>query len=198
MKETDLYAPMKDWFKEKGYEVRPEFGIFYRTFDAIAVKDNIVIAIEMKLCLTRILLDQIRCGYLFADYSYVVISTIPRIESKGLDFCLSRGIGILSIKNEIVKDLYLAKEQKKYLPDYHQRAVEYIKFAKDEGIGGSPNLKGQGPAQAVERMIIDKRELKPDISWKELYTIIPNHYSSYRSMQGAMSMLQQRRAFYGT
>ena len=53
MKETDLYLPMKEWFVNLGYQVRPEICMTGRIYDAVAIKDNTVIAIEMKLSLAR-------------------------------------------------------------------------------------------------------------------------------------------------
>lgn len=37
------------------------------------------------------------------------------------------------------------------------------------------------------------RRKYPKVTWKELYEKIPNHYSSYRSMQGAMRMIPETR-----
>lgn len=193
MKETDLYLPMKEWFKQRGYEVRPEVCTLGRIFDAIAVKRDIVVAIEMKLSLTKKLFDQIKYGHLFADYSYSVIGSIPRIESETLNYHLNDGIGILSIRNNIVKELYPPKKHTKPVDRYHQQAIDYIKKSKDEGIGGSANLKGIGPAQTVEKLVEEYRKKHPHITWKELYEKVPNHYSSYRSMQGAMRMIPERR-----
>lgn len=193
MKESDLYLPMKQWFVKQGYQVRPEIPMFFRSFDAVATKDNIVIAIEMKLSLTKTLYHQIIHGHSFADYSYVMIATKPNEESEALSRCLGQGIGVLSYKDQVLLQLYPAKRNEKYAAIYHQRAIDLVKVIEDsDAIGGKPNLKGVGPAQTVKRLINSYLKKTPGATWKALYRDIPNHYSSYRSMQGAMYLLSQR------
>jgi len=199
LKEVNLYQPMKEWFVKQGYQVRPEFAIYHRNFDAIAVKDNIVIAIEMKMTLSKILYLQIRDGCGFADFSYAVVATKPRKTADMFKQLIYEGIGVLSVKNNKVEEVLAPVKNEKFnevnpfLDPYHQKAVKYVERTEDRGIGGKPQLKGEGPARYVWELIQEYRLKHPKATWEELYKEIPNHYCSYRSMQSAMSMLHQRR-----
>lgn len=198
LREMELYQPMKEWFIKQGYQVRPEYWLYNHCFDAIAVKENIVIAIDMKMTLSKKLYLQIRKGHTFADFSYSVVATKPRRNADMFKQMVHEGIGILSIRNNKVYKILesiKSEEFKNYsgFHDYHRDAIEYVRRTKDEGVGGKPILKGTGPAQYVWKLIQGYRLKHPKATWKELYKNVPNHYCNYRSMQSAMSMLKRRR-----
>ncbi len=54
MKECDMYPFIKAYFQERGFEVKSEIA----DCDVLAAKDNIMVAVEMKLGLTMRLLSQ--------------------------------------------------------------------------------------------------------------------------------------------
>lgn len=192
LREAKLYKPMKEWFVQQGYEVRAEYPCFNRNYDAIAVKDDIVIAIELKMALTKKLFHQLKYTG-FADYCYGVVATRPRKSSQTFKLFIERGFGVISIKNNEVTEIIKPIKINTYYSGRHRHAIEYVKQTKDIGVGGRPQLKGIGPAQNVWKLIIKYRSKYPNASWRELYSNIPNHYCDFHSMQNAMRILQKRR-----
>ena len=57
VRETDLYAPVKEFLEGQGYAVRGEVG----GCDALAVRDGLLVAVELKLSLNlRLLLQAVK------------------------------------------------------------------------------------------------------------------------------------------
>jgi len=98
MKETQLYPPLKSWLEAQGYTVRGEVG----RCDLAAEKDGRLIAIELKLRPSLVLLAQAAERQEYADSVYVALpatSGKPRPPgSRSLRRLLSRlGIGLILI-----------------------------------------------------------------------------------------------------
>lgn len=53
LREYKLYEPIKILFESKGYSVYSEIPILSRRVDIGALKNNIIIVIEMKMSLTK-------------------------------------------------------------------------------------------------------------------------------------------------
>ncbi len=82
MKETELFDPLKNWLEANGYTVRGEV----RGCDLVAVKDDEVIAIELKLRLNLELLIQAAKRQRMSEAVYVAV---PAEQRKNRNF---RGI----------------------------------------------------------------------------------------------------------
>jgi len=98
LKETHLYPPLKTWLEAQGYTVRGEVG----RCDLAAEKDGLLIAIELKLHPSLVLLAQAAERQEYADSVYVALPATPEKprppSSRSLRRLLSRlGIGLILI-----------------------------------------------------------------------------------------------------
>ena len=98
LKETDLYAPLKAWLEAQGYTVRGEVG----RCDIAAEKDGELIAVEIKLRPSLVLLSQAAERQEYADAVYVALPATakrPRPPaSRDLRRLLRRlGIGLVLV-----------------------------------------------------------------------------------------------------
>ncbi|RKX88575.1 MAG: hypothetical protein DRP70_06370 [Spirochaetes bacterium] len=98
LKETHLYPPLKAWLETQGYTVRGEVG----RCDLAAEKDGVLIAIELKLRPSLVLLAQAAERQEYADSVYIALPATPNRprppSSRNLRRLLSRlGIGLILI-----------------------------------------------------------------------------------------------------
>lgn len=70
-----------------------------------------------------------------------------------------------------------------------KRVRERCEGPESDAPGGVPNMLGIGPAQQCLAAVKSYRAEHPHASWREIYAAVPNHYTSFRSMQGAMSKM---------
>lgn len=101
-REIELLGPVFNHFKKQGYEVSQEVRIGFCRADVVALKNDIVIAIELKLRDWRNAIVQVKNYQLGADYVYIAF---PMMKSYSVlrkaEITLKReGIGLL-IVNEI-------------------------------------------------------------------------------------------------
>ena len=69
MKETDLYGPVRSFLEGQGYSVRGEVG----PCDVLAVRDGMVLAVELKLLLNLRLILQAVDRLAFTDGVYIAV-----------------------------------------------------------------------------------------------------------------------------
>lgn len=75
MKETDLYNPVKTYFEALGFQVRSEV----RDIDVVAVKENLLVGIELKKGLTMELLTQGALRQKTCDLVYLAVPKPKRV-----------------------------------------------------------------------------------------------------------------------
>ena len=75
MKETDLYMPVKTYFEDRGFLVRSEV----RDIDVVAVKENLLVGIELKKGLTVELLTQGTLRQKTCDLVYLAVPKPKRV-----------------------------------------------------------------------------------------------------------------------
>jgi len=183
LKEQKLFEPLRNYFKNRGYKVftevcNPVAGTCL--IDVVCQNDNEVIAIEMKMSLSKTVIHQAYRTNLVADKTYVAIPTNPRKENYLR--CQANGIGIIRV-NSSVEILLEAKKNDIYEAFY---LAERLKLY-DEGVeAGLPNQKGIGVTYDLCEQINEYQKEHPKAGWKEIYKNIPNHYSSYKSMASSL------------
>lgn len=190
LKEKNLFPPLQIWLKEKGYKVYTEVinPISQCSVDVLAIKENEIIAVELKMGLTDKVLHQANRNNLIAHKTYCGIPTNP----KAINFnkCKRFGMGILKITGKV--EILLESELfEPFRPD-----IYIIRFDLHEegGEAGLPRLKGEGVTyEMVEKIREYQKNINPNAKWKEIYNNIPNHYSSAKSMAGS---LRYYRNFY--
>lgn len=75
VKETDLYLPVKTYFEDRGFLVRSEV----RDIDVVAVKENLLVGIELKRGLTLELLTQGTLRQKTCDLVYLAVPKPKRV-----------------------------------------------------------------------------------------------------------------------
>lgn len=98
--ETDLYAPVKSWLEQAGYEVKAEIG----PADVVALRDDEApVIVELKAGFSLTLLQQAVARQAITDVVYVAV---PRWAGKAgwrafkgnIDLCKRLGLGVLSVR----------------------------------------------------------------------------------------------------
>lgn len=135
MKESDLYRPVRDWLIAQGYTIHVE------VFDAdiIAVKDELITAVELKPCLTWELKTQLMKRCEWADY---VIGAIASTPAKGsLSFMRCQGFGLVHVTEQLVRLRITPKQQPH---QWHKKRAYRVKRltgcapAMDHEVAGLP------------------------------------------------------------
>lgn len=183
MKEADLYNPVKEWLKSQGcHRVYPEVPLMMHPVDVVGIGKELVIGVELKLSLTSGVIRQALPVQMACDRTYVSVATKPRDPSRAT----RHGLGVLRVVAgavEVVAD----SGTERLFGSYRSELIKTCSEMSEEGIGGVPCLDGVGPAQDCKRRVDEYRKSHPDVTWKELYIAIPNHYASHESMRGALT-----------
>ena len=103
--ELELFKPVYNYFKNQGYVVKREVKIGYCRADIVAFKDDIVIAVELKLQNWKKAIIQAKNYQLGADYVYVAFLLMKSYSVlRKAEFNLkSSGIGFLIINDKTLK-----------------------------------------------------------------------------------------------
>jgi len=192
VKEADLYKPVKEWLEGQGFKVYPEVPWSSRSIDVVGIKGEVVVGVEMKLSLTKSLIQQIITLGLACQRVYVALSTRPRDPSR----VGRHGVGILRITRGRVEVLLKAKRSKVFYESWRNLLVSTCSRMTGDGVGGVPCLDGVGPAQDCKRRVDQYKKKHPQATWRELYEKVPNHYASHRSMANALTTGLELRAHW--
>lgn len=150
LKETDLYMPVKTYFEDRGFLVRSEV----RDIDVVAVKENLLVGIELKKGLTVELLIQGTLRQKTCDLVYLAVPKPKRVVKDrtfmNLLYMLKRlELGLLYVdveKGEAVEvlepSLYdLQKGKRSSLKEKVRILKETEKRSVDGNKGGSRGKK---------------------------------------------------------
>jgi hypothetical protein len=149
MKESDLYAPVRDWLTARGYTIHVE------VFDAdiVATKDGKLTAVELKPCLTNGLFCQCVTRAKWADEVIAAIASDPR----GTGGMKQHGFGLLQVVNGKVRVRVHPKPQPWYwhkMRAYRMKKLANRAPAMPHEVAGLPSC----PALKDQRR---QREAKP-------------------------------------
>lgn len=183
MSEAEMGEPVMNYFRSMGYEVWCEIPFYQRVVDIVAMKEDMLVAIELKRSFTRgVMLQAVQCQ-LFSHQTYCCAYTKP--SSNTILAASKRGLGLLRVVDgECMKILDPNNE---HVLDHHSHNMrKRLRFIDPGGEAGHPCRKGVGPAQEVSRLVEQYRKNNSDATWDELYSELPNHYCSARSMRGAL------------
>lgn len=144
LRESDLYAPVKQYLESLGYTVRGEVG----KCDVVGVCDETIVAVELKLTFGLPVLYQALRRLPAVDLVYVAVA-VPdgRIARRNWDagvpdavrLCRMLGVGLVSVRNGLVAvhadpGLYQPRKQTR------QRArllSEFVRRTGDHNLGGT-------------------------------------------------------------
>ena len=105
--ESDLYAPVKAYLEDCGFEVRAEVG----KCDVVACRDQTVVAVEMKLAFGTPVLYQALERLAAVDFVYVAVSVADGAKARAnwdaqvkpaVRLCRMLGVGLLSVRDGLV------------------------------------------------------------------------------------------------
>ncbi len=183
LKEYKLSDPVKEYFEKQGYKVYTEIPIAGACIDMVARKGNFLIAIELKMSLTKQLIHACYTNHVFCDLSYAAVPTEPSTKSKML--CERYSVGIIKITDE-TKITLKANTRFGFFRPEHERMLKYCSGIPWDGVGGLPQLKGIGPAIECAKRVKEYLINHPAAKWKEIFDNVQNHYYNYKSMQSAL------------
>jgi len=101
-REFELIKPVSDYFTTQGYTVLEEAPVGYCRADLVAFKDEIVIAIELKVQYSTKALIQAKNYQLAADFVYLAIPLMKSFSllRKKEHLLRKEGIGVLLVNEE--------------------------------------------------------------------------------------------------
>jgi hypothetical protein len=138
--------------------------------------------VELKVKYSQKVVRQaVRCQLATSDI-YVAVTTNPTDETLGV--CQKYGIGFLKVSDTV--KLILQPHQ---VVDTWRNASKHLvsNCCEPGDDAGLPCMSGCGPAQAVGECVKQYVEENPQATWKQIFANVPNHYSNYQSMAGAMN-----------
>lgn len=97
--EVELIKPVKQYFIKKGFTVFHEIRIGFCRADIVAINDDTVIAVELKLSDWKKALIQVRNYQLAAGYVYIAVplKKVDLILKRAAEQLQKEGIGLLSV-----------------------------------------------------------------------------------------------------
>jgi hypothetical protein len=142
-----------------------------------------VVCVEMKTNGTRNVFYQAYTRQLITKETYIAIRSNPK--SSTVAKARADGIGLLRVTDKV--EIIVAPNKTSPRSErYHGLIIDHCQTIESGGIGGLPQLKGDGPAIRVAAAIRKYREMNPTANWKQIFSDVPNHYAHFRSLQGAM------------
>jgi len=101
-REFELIKPVFDYFTAQGYLVLEEVPIGYCRADLVAFKEDVVIAVELKLQYSQKAFVQVKNYQLAADFMYLAIPLMKSFSlvRKKEHLLRKEGIGVLLVNEE--------------------------------------------------------------------------------------------------
>jgi hypothetical protein len=98
-REFELIKPVCDYFTTKGYRIFHEVSIGFCRADIVAIKENMVTAVELKLSDKKKAIVQAKNYQFGADFVYLAfpLTKIHQIIQTSQQLLIKEGIGLLSI-----------------------------------------------------------------------------------------------------
>lgn len=193
-KESDLFAPLKKYFKDDGFKVFPEVPCNYRSVDFVAVSVDVPeyhIAVEMKLGFTIEVVRQAIYNTINFHRSIIAVPTKIKnpYENKKFDLCRGYNIGILRVLPDGNIEEILESQWKEPRVVYDFDGFE----EKENDIAGVPYQKGTSTAFVVLDRIKLYVTKNPEAEWGDIFENVQHHYSNKQSLSGSMA---QWKGFY--
>lgn len=157
MRESDLYPPVRDWLIGRGYEIHVElFGC-----DIVAVKNGVLVAVELKVSFTNRLVCQLRSRRPWADF--VIAATAGKINGPHrLDFrnglMQVEGYGLICVDGRHAAMLIKPRRQKDCKPSRQKYRLKILAGrapAMEHELAGLPAC-----SQLREQRLIRAAQLK--------------------------------------
>ena len=104
-REFELDRPVSDYFKMQGFNVFKEIRIGFCRADIVAFKDDLVVAVELKLSDRKKAISQAKNYLLGSDFVYLAfpLQKTHNILRKSEHVLRKEGIGLLSVNERTCK-----------------------------------------------------------------------------------------------
>lgn len=188
--ENEIFKVAALDLKSKGWRVVSEVDVFGRPIDGAAIKGDLLLAIESKMSLSKKLVSQLATAQLVADK---VLGVIGRKPKKHFDWCKSAGMAIWLVQDGRIEVLSEWGENPHTNSIYREKLKQVALTQSEDLNGGTPCLKGVGPAQDIQRGVDEYLKTHPNAKWKEIFENVPNYYSTYKNMYSALRSGKERR-----
>jgi len=117
MHESELLPPLVRHFTSRGYRAIPEVAVANRRADLVAISEDGLIAVELKVSHWRQALRQAVAYQLWAPLAYVALP-FPRalLVSRHRDRFAAEGVGLLAVLDEDVRTFFPAGPSPRLFP----------------------------------------------------------------------------------
>jgi len=202
--ESRLSGPVSAWWADRGFTVWAEVPFRTSSVDLVAWRPHeadagpaaepagLLVAVELKPCLSREVIRQAMINQLFADRSYAAVAGRPRRRGNG-QWCRDHGIGVLVVHFGRVDCWMEARPYPRQSRHARAGVIGRIAHMSPGGLAGLPCLAGCGPARECAARVEDYRRAHPGASWPEIFRAVPNHYAHAASLRAAMENAAKRR-----
>lgn len=195
IREARMTPVVSGWLKGRGLtpyvEVVPP--TWYKGVDIVGWDgENKVVAVEMKLSLTKGLICQGMLCKTVSDEVYCVVRSSPRGD--GVKRCKQLGLGLITVSNgyaSVILKPNRGRHIKCLIEERKAGLISRLKKMNPGGVGGLPTMKGVGPARSVRGRILAYLVKNPGASWDDMYRDIDNHYAHTRSMRISQQSLEE-------
>lgn len=152
MRESDLYAPVREWLRKQ----YPDHAVHVEKFDAdvIAIKEQHVVVVELKACMTEELFRQCCARSEWANEVWVCVGTNPRemrLFQRG-------GFGVLKFVNGKIRKVRGAKPQPWR---WHKMRVHRLKRLTKEAPAMAHEVAGLPSCRALREQRLKRYEPAP-------------------------------------
>lgn len=183
LKEYKLSDPVREYFEKQGYKVYTEIPIVGSQIDIIAIKNDFIVAVELKTSLTRQLICQ--CIRHLNDCNIIYAAVPVNPTSKSIGRCKKYSIGIIKVSDKL-EIILEAKIHFKHSKVRHTRMLNFCYSFMNDSPGGLPKSKGKGPRIECIKRVKEYLINNPAAKWREIFDNVNNHYYNYKSMQNAL------------
>jgi hypothetical protein len=111
-----------------------------------------------------------------------------------VNWCVKHRIGLWIVTDGPIIEL-VPYRQLTPNNNYRNDIIRRLERWDETIVGGVPNRLGIGVAQDVQRRVDEYRAANPGATWKEIYSKVPSHYDSYRSMYSLLRSNAERLAW---
>jgi hypothetical protein len=180
------------WLRGLGYTPYAEVPLWgsASNIDHVGVRwsDNSIICVEMKCSFTRKVFQQAYLRQLATPLVYIAVPCRPRTTS--IEQAKQAGLGVFAGGAVILEP---SQSRRNTFENYSRSILDWCRDAQEGGVGGMPTIAGDGPAIRVAAAVDAYRLKNPNAKWKQIFKDVPNHYSSPRSMAGALPFARGRK-----
>lgn len=180
-REVDMFPIVREWLVGRGFEARAELAVRSAPVDVVAFDESTIIACEMKLSWKWSLNSKLNydCAY-WADEVWFCCADKP--QSKTLAMLSDSAIGVFSCRRGVIQHAH--PRPARIMPRLRERALDKLRRAPTDLIGGAPTTKGQGPRQLCEQRIREYMRQHPQAKSREVFESVANHYATFSSFSG--------------